>query len=190
VTIGVSAGDGIQLDWLIRVSSEHRYSLKYTAAFCTAGLVTSVIGAFMSRTSYTRCAVSRGTPTMILEDILVLLVSSQWTGILLEFLFYFLYFYVKNYKGSPVPVEKKQREQEFQKSCSLYVSNRVFIKVNDDDNVYNNDEIDDNIYQFINRRMIPRRINWCYRFMALNQREVAQANMLQLSILVHAQFLW
>jgi hypothetical protein len=35
-------------------------------------------------------------------------VSSQWTGILLEFLFYFLYFYVENYKGSPVPVEKNR----------------------------------------------------------------------------------
>ncbi|MFN9983793.1 MAG: hypothetical protein ACK53Y_27960 [bacterium] len=49
----------------------------------------------------------------------------------------------------------------------------------DDDS--DNDEFDDHIHQFISTRMIPRRTNWQYRFMALNQREVTTANMLQLS---------
>ncbi len=60
--------------------------------------------------------------------------------------------------------------------------------MNDDDNDYNNDEIDDHIHQIIRKRTIPRRTNWRYRYMALSQCEVAQANMLQQSILDHAQF--
>jgi len=35
--------------------------------------------------------------------------------------------------------------------------------MNDDDNDYNNDEIDDHIHQIIRRRTIPRRTNWWYR---------------------------
>jgi hypothetical protein len=56
------------------------------------------------------------------------------------------------------------------------------------DNNDENDEFDDHIHQIIRRRMIPRRTNWHYRYMALSQHDVAQANMLQLSILDHAQF--
>jgi hypothetical protein len=58
----------------------------------------------------------------------------------------------------------------------------------DDDNDYNNDEIDDHIHQIIRRRTIPRRTNWRYRYMALSQREIAQANMVQQFILDHAHF--
>jgi hypothetical protein len=57
----------------------------------------------------------------------------------------------------------------------------------DDDNEYH-DDIDEHINQFIRRRMIPRRMNRRYWYMALSQREVAEANLLQLSILEHANF--
>jgi hypothetical protein len=57
----------------------------------------------------------------------------------------------------------------------------------DDDDDYH-DDIDEHINQFIRRRMIPRRTNWWYRYMALSQREVAEANLLQLSSLEHANF--
>jgi hypothetical protein len=55
-----------------RVSSEHRYSLKYAEGFWTAvleGVVSSVIRGFISHSSETHRGVSRGTPTRILEDI-------------------------------------------------------------------------------------------------------------------------
>jgi hypothetical protein len=55
----------------------------------------------------------------------------------------------------------------------------------------NNDDVDnfdDHIHQIIRRRTIPRRTNWQYWYMALSQCEVAQANILQQSILDHAQF--
>ncbi len=61
-------------------------------------------------------------------------------------------------------------------------------KMNDDDDNGNYDDFDAHINQIIRRRMIPRRTNWRYRYMALGQREVAEANLLQLSILEHAQF--
>jgi hypothetical protein len=59
----------------------------------------------------------------------------------------------------------------------------------DDDDINNDDEIDDHIHQFIRRRTIPRRTNWRYRYMALSQREISQANALQLSISDHVDFL-
>jgi hypothetical protein len=48
------------------------------------------------------------------------------------------------------------------------------------------DDFDDNFFDEIVRcRMIPRRTNWRYRFISLNQREVAEAATLQSSILIH-----
>ena len=108
-----------------RVSSKHRYSLKYAATFCMAllvGLVSSIIGAFMSRSSQTRWGVSGGTPNRIPEDVLVLMVSSQQTGIPLECLFHCLFFHVENCKKVPVPVEKRTGGAGIpQVPCFLYV---------------------------------------------------------------------
>ena len=52
------------------------------------------------------------------------------------------------------------------------------------------DFFDDNFFdEIVRRRMIPRRTNWRYRFIALNQREAAEAAMLQSSILMHVNFI-
>jgi hypothetical protein len=56
---------------------------------------------------------------------------------------------------------------------------------NEDDEVFDDDFFD----EIARRRMIPRRTNWRYRFIALNQREVAQAAALQSSILMHTSFI-
>jgi hypothetical protein len=128
-----------------------------------------------------------------------LLVPSQRTGILLEFLFHFLFFHIEKSRRIPVPVKKTEGTgipqvllplRTYTKKIRNSASNplQTFKKMNDDDNVDNNDEIDDYIHQFINRRTIPRRTNWRYRFMSLNQREVSQANTLQLSISDHVEF--
>jgi len=58
----------------------------------------------------------------------------------------------------------------------------------DDDNDAIDDEIDYHFHQFISRRKNPKRTNWWYRFMVLNQCEVSQANTLQLSISDHVEF--
>jgi hypothetical protein len=48
------------------------------------------------------------------------------------------------------------------------------------------DDFDDNFFdEIVRRRMIPHRTNWRYRFISLNQREVAEAATLQSSILIH-----
>ncbi len=45
------------------------------------------------------------------------------------------------------------------------------------------DDFDDNFFdEIVRRRMIPSRTNWRYRFISLNQREVAEAATLQSSI--------
>jgi hypothetical protein len=48
------------------------------------------------------------------------------------------------------------------------------------------DDFDDNFFdEIVRRRMIPCRANWRYRFISLNQHEVAEAATLQSSILIH-----
>ena len=55
---------------------------------------------------------------------------------------------------------------------------------------YGEDDYFDNFfYEIVRRRMIPCRTNWMYRFIALNQREAAEAAMLQSSILLHVNFI-
>jgi inhibitor of KinA sporulation pathway (predicted exonuclease) len=58
----------------------------------------------------------------------------------------------------------------------------------DDDEVIDDIVVDHFFNEVARRRRIPRRTNWRYRYMALSQREVAEATILQVSILEHADF--
>ncbi len=63
---------------------------------------------------------------------------------------------------------------------------------NDDD--IDDMDIDDEVVHFVDEvvryRMIPRRTNWRYRYLALNQQEVVILSAIQLSISYHAEFLF
>jgi len=63
---------------------------------------------------------------------------------------------------------------------------------NDDD--IDDMDIDDEVVHFVDEvvryRMIPRRTNWRYRYLALNQQEVVTLSAIQLSILYHAELLF
>jgi len=63
---------------------------------------------------------------------------------------------------------------------------------NDDD--IDDMDIDDEVVHFVDEvvqyRMIPRRTNWRYRYLVLNQQEVVTLSAIQLSISYHAELLF
>jgi hypothetical protein len=62
---------------------------------------------------------------------------------------------------------------------------KVTMDYDEDDDFFDDTFFD----EIVRRRMIPRRTNWRYRLIALNQREAAEAAMLQSSILMHVNFI-
>ncbi len=59
----------------------------------------------------------------------------------------------------------------------------VHKKINEDmDDIDEDDEVIIFLDEIIHYRMIPRRTNWRYRYLALNQQEVAAVSTIQLSI--------
>jgi hypothetical protein len=65
----------------------------------------------------------------------------------------------------------------------------VHKKINKDmDDIDEDDEVIIFLDEIVRYRMIPRRTNWRYRYLALNQQEVAAVSTIQLSISEHTDF--
>ena len=65
----------------------------------------------------------------------------------------------------------------------------VHKKINEDmDDIDEDDEVINFLDEIVHYRMIPRCTNWCYRYLVLNQQEVAAVSSIQLSILEHTDF--
>jgi hypothetical protein len=97
-----------------RVSSKHRYSLKYAATFCVAvlvGFVSSVIaGAFMSPVPHKRAEECPEALPLGFQKMYLCFWCPQngQEFYVLEVLFHCLFFLVENCEGIPVPVEKNR----------------------------------------------------------------------------------
>jgi hypothetical protein len=69
------------------------------------------------------------------------------------------------------------------------IDNSCSQKMNEDmDDINEDDEVINFLDEIVRYRMIPRRTNWCYRYLALNQQEVAAVSSIQLSISEHTDF--